>query len=413
MYKFIDLFCGIGGFHMAMKNVCENSEVVFASDIDKNCQMVYENNFGIKVSGDITKIDYNEIDDFDFLFGGFPCQPFSLAGNKKGFDDRRGNLFFNIYDIIGIKRPKYCILENVKHIEKIDDGNVINTIYTMIESLDYFITHIELNPLDFGVPQDRKRILFIIIRRDMLNDDDDNVKKMIQDNINSKKMNYISLENWSGFEENKSEKYNLPDKYIKLLDCWDELFCKLDVSSISSPIIPEFFTIYDEKDKKNEFDIVDNKKKYYDVKNGKKLYWKDWKYKYTEKNMKMYNLNKELFDVWMDKHWSYISTFSSTFRKLEFMIKNKCNSIHDYIISFRPSGIRLKYPEYFPTLVASGSIPIYKKQYLSPRECANLQSVNQEYKFLDKDNITYKQLGNGVNTLVIEIVIKTIFDLFI
>ena len=106
--KYIDLFCGIGGFHQAMKLF--DFECVFASDIDKNCQKIYEQNYKIKVSGDITKVKVENIPKFEILCAGFPCQPFSKAGDQKGFEDVRGNLFFNICDIVKYHKPKYLIL---------------------------------------------------------------------------------------------------------------------------------------------------------------------------------------------------------------------------------------------------------------------------------------------------------------
>ena len=112
--KFIDLFCGIGGFHQALKKI--GCECVFASDIDENCRKTYENNYGLKPEGDITKIKIEEIPIFDILCAGFPCQPFSKAGFQKGFDDDRGNLFFHICNVVKIHKPKYMILENVRNL---------------------------------------------------------------------------------------------------------------------------------------------------------------------------------------------------------------------------------------------------------------------------------------------------------
>jgi DNA-cytosine methyltransferase len=116
--KFIDLFCGIGGFHfgadIAASKVGVDAECVFASDIDKTAQKAYEANFGLKPAGDITKLDAKHIPEHDVLFGGFPCQPFSIIGDKKGFDDTRGTLFFDIVRILNAKRPAAFVLENVK-----------------------------------------------------------------------------------------------------------------------------------------------------------------------------------------------------------------------------------------------------------------------------------------------------------
>ena len=107
-YKFIDLFCGIGGFHQAFIKM--NSKCVFACDIDEKCRKIYEKNYKIKPASDITKVAVESIPTFDILCGGFPCQPFSKAGFQKGFDDNRGNLFFTMCEIIKYHKPKYLLL---------------------------------------------------------------------------------------------------------------------------------------------------------------------------------------------------------------------------------------------------------------------------------------------------------------
>ena len=119
--KFIDLFCGIGGFRIAFEEACEENEIqaecVFSSDIDKYAQESYEANFGEKPAGDITKINEKDIPDHDILFAGFPCQPFSIIGQMKGLNDTRGTLFFNIHEILKEKRPQAFLLENVKRLK--------------------------------------------------------------------------------------------------------------------------------------------------------------------------------------------------------------------------------------------------------------------------------------------------------
>ena len=130
--KFIDLFCGIGGFHIALKKL--NCECVFACDIDKNSREVYRNNFNIEPVGDIKKINIKDIPDFDILCAGFPCQSFSNGGNKKCFDDERGMLFNEIIKIAEIKNPRFMILENVKHILKISNGEVLKYILDKIKT---------------------------------------------------------------------------------------------------------------------------------------------------------------------------------------------------------------------------------------------------------------------------------------
>jgi DNA (cytosine-5)-methyltransferase 1 len=172
-FKFIDLFAGIGGFHMAMHSA--GGKCVFASEWDKYARITYEanykkNNEELFLNGnfnsDINDADPNKIPDFDVLCAGFPCQPFSHAGLKKGFDDTRGTLFFNIANIIDIKKQKGCppkvlLLENVKGLRSHDKGRTLITIIEVLNSLGYNVdTHV-LNSKYFGVPQNRER-LFIV-----------------------------------------------------------------------------------------------------------------------------------------------------------------------------------------------------------------------------------------------------------
>lgn len=172
---FIDLFCGIGGFHNAL--IKFGNKCVFASDIDKDCREVYEKNFKIKPVGDIKKLDIQKIPKFDILCAGFPCQSFSNAGKKLAFSDERGLLFNNIIDIAKVHSPKYMLLENVKHIKKISDGKVYKYIYESLEKIGYVIQDVEISPYDINIPQNRKRIIFLVVRKDLINDITDFKKK--------------------------------------------------------------------------------------------------------------------------------------------------------------------------------------------------------------------------------------------
>lgn len=170
--KFIDLFCGIGGFRVAMDEACrENSllpECVFSSDIDQFCQDSYEANFGHRPSGDITKVDENDIPDHDILFAGFPCQPFSIIGQMQGFSDIRGTLFFDIARIINRKKPKAFILENVKQLVGHDHGKTLKVILQTLRDLGYYVQYAVLNALDYGLPQKRERVIIVGHREPIL-----------------------------------------------------------------------------------------------------------------------------------------------------------------------------------------------------------------------------------------------------
>jgi DNA (cytosine-5)-methyltransferase 1 len=172
-FNFIDLFAGIGGFHLAMHHV--GGECVFASEWDKYARVTYEENFKTispelfenkNFNWDINEADPKKIPDFDVLCAGFPCQPFSNAGLKKGFEDTRGTLFFNIAEIINTKKkkgnpPKVLLLENVKGLKGHDKGKTLKTILKVLDELGYNVDSKVLNSKYFGVPQNRER-LFIV-----------------------------------------------------------------------------------------------------------------------------------------------------------------------------------------------------------------------------------------------------------
>lgn len=158
-FKYIDLFAGIGGFHQAAKAL--GGECVFASEIDKDAQKAYEFNYDIKPYGDITKIDASDIPNHDILFAGFPCQPFSIIGNRLGFNDIRGTLFFDIARILKEKKPRMFMLENVKQLKGHNNGQTLKTILLTLENLGYKVSWNILNALDFGLPQKRERTIIV------------------------------------------------------------------------------------------------------------------------------------------------------------------------------------------------------------------------------------------------------------
>lgn len=164
-FKFIDLFAGTGGIRIPFDEI--GGKCVFSSEWDKFAQKTYAANFGEIPQGDITKIKPQDVPSFDLLTGGFPCQPFSNAGLKRGFEDTRGTLFFNIAQIIKYHRPKAVFLENVKGLLSHDKGNTFATIKKVLGSLDYNVDYKVHNARDFGVPQNRQRIFIVAIRNDL------------------------------------------------------------------------------------------------------------------------------------------------------------------------------------------------------------------------------------------------------
>jgi DNA (cytosine-5)-methyltransferase 1 len=157
--KYIDLFAGIGGFRQAFDK--QGGQCVFSSEINEYCQEVYKNNYGEKPFGDISLIEPVDIPNHDILTAGFPCQPFSICGKKRGFEDTRGTLFFSICKIIEAKKPKVVLLENVKHLVHHDKGSTLKVILKSLNDLDYHVNHKLLNSINFGVPQNRERLIII------------------------------------------------------------------------------------------------------------------------------------------------------------------------------------------------------------------------------------------------------------
>ncbi len=164
-FKFIDLFAGIGGIRLGFDAV--SGKCVFSSEWDSFAQDTYEANFGERPEGDITKIEPSSIPDHDILLGGFPCQAFSICGDQKGFSDTRGTLFFNIEEILRIKKPFAFMLENVKNLKSHDKGRTFRTIIQHLEELGYYVHHTVLNSLDFGVPQKRERTIIVGFKKNL------------------------------------------------------------------------------------------------------------------------------------------------------------------------------------------------------------------------------------------------------
>lgn len=159
-FKFIDLFAGIGGIRLGFESV--GGKCVFSSEFDEDACKTYEANFGEHPSGDITKINAEDIPDFDILLGGFPCQAFSIIGKKEGFaNETCGTLFFDIERILKVKRPSAFMLENVRNLVAHNNGNTFKVIRKHLEALGYTVHAKILNALDYGVPQKRERIIIV------------------------------------------------------------------------------------------------------------------------------------------------------------------------------------------------------------------------------------------------------------
>ena len=396
--KFIDLCSGIGGFHYALKNM--GLECVMASDINKECRDNYELNHNIKPEGDLTKIDIESIPEFDVLCAGFPCQPFSKAGEQKGFIDNRGNIFFDICKIIKYHNPKYIILENVRNLATHDKGNTWNVIKSKLDELNYYTYDkpVILNTLYFGVPQSRERVVILCKRKDLgaLHEIPSISKKNIKD---------TSLE--TIIEDNCEQKYNINAKMKITETVWNEFLNILNENNIIVPKYPIWTDWWDSNG--NNTTITKHNKKLSKEENEKNVlkaqqdFYKKYK-NWIDKNRNFYKKNKVLLENWLNKSREN-KLWLGAVRKMEW--QTGCNNLNmsQVLWSPRGSGIRIKNINYSPTLVAMASmIPIYgpKSRFLTPRECARLQSFPEDYILHKEDKISYSQFGNAVNVKMIE-----------
>jgi DNA (cytosine-5)-methyltransferase 1 len=383
--KFIDLFCGIGGFHQALIKL--NAKCILACDIDKFCREVYTNNYAITPCEDVKKIDPLELEDFDIICGGFPCQAFSNAGKKKTFEDDRGLLFDEIIRIAKHKKPKFMFLENVKHILKVGKGEVIKYIKEKLDSINYNVQIFNMSPHEYGVPQQRERVYFVCVRKDIY-------KSPVE--LLTPKTNQIVFQNYLDKKEDIDDSYFLNGDLLECLTAWDEMIQLFEADEKISPtiMVNEFYKTYT----KEEFKALAT-----------------WRQDYITKNKPLYEKYKDQWDAWYEKHKAILSK-REIYAKLEWQVgKIKPNdSIFNYFIQFRQSGIRVKKAHYFPTLVAISQIPIYgkEKRYITPKECLRLQSFPDDFKLLDGDRHAYKQLGNCVNVSNVSNVIESTLKLY-
>lgn len=374
-FRFIDLFCGIGGFHQAMKSL--GGECVFASDIDEDCRKTYQANYGLTPIGDITKVDATDIPAHDVLCGGFPCQAFSKAGNRLGFDDStKGTLFFDICRILEFHHPQYALLENVRNLASHDHGKTWSVIHDRLEALGYNLLPepVIFSPHYIGIPQHRERVFIMCVRKDVgevppFELEKDLMKPCTIDSI-------LQDDN----EIPNIEEYRISPDMENLIDLWNEFLQRIKVKRLPG------FPIWSERlcDLDTHEDLAQ---------------YPTWKQNFIRKNHELYIHNREFIDEWMIRAKQNPLFFGAK-AKLEWQAgQTNHPDIWKQIFQLRPSGIRVKVNTYFPALVAivQTSIIGSRKRFLTPRECARLQSFPEDFQPDVKQPQAYKQFGNAVN----------------
>lgn len=405
-FHFADLFCGIGGFHQAMSSI--GGHCVFASDIDPACKEMYLKNYKVDTfEGDIRNVNPKSIKPFDVLCAGFPCQPFSKAGNQNGFADiDRGNLFFSIIKIIDAHPEiKFLIIENVKNLAN-RQSDWWSVITGELRSRGFCITEkpLVLSPSTFGIPQIRERIYILGVRNSIKDHSKLSNGYIHIDDLNLdehfKKVGLFDA--MQILDPDVSDKYLVSSEQEEMIEAWEEFRLATKIGVVGYPIWLRYFglDINDETEFKKQFVPHATPK---------------WKEIYIIKNRKLYIQNREYIDYWVKKH--AMLDRIKLFQKFEWNCGTQISSIKDSIIQIRQSGIRAKLPTYFPSLVAMNNTPIIwdkgkgKFRRITPFEAAKLQSFQPNLKFTGSDNQIYSQLGNAVNVKVIQLVAENLFKL--
>lgn len=389
-FTFIDLFCGIGGFHQAMTEL--GGICLYASDIDADCRKTYERNYGIKPDGDITKVDAKDIPPHDVLCGGFPCQAFSKAGNRLGFQDKtKGTLFFDILRILEYHHPKYALLENVRNLASHDHGNTWKVIHDSLDNAGYNVLDepVIFSPHYIGVPQHRERVFIMCVRKDI-----GSLPPFYYDNS---KIPLCSIDDilLDDDEIDDLDHYKLREDQIEWIELWNEF-----IQNIKCDKLPGFPIWAD-----SLCSLEDN----HLVKDWENL--PRWMQTFIIKNHELWKDNKNFIADWLPRAKENRNFFGSK-AKFEWQAgETKTPNVWDNIMQIRPSGLRVKPGTYFPALVAitQTSIVGKRKRFLTPRECARLQSFPDSFQYDEKNAQAYKQFGNSINVALVKFFAKYMF----
>lgn len=411
---FIDLFAGLGGFHLALRRL--DHECVFASELNPQLRRLYEANFSLPAAGDIRQLEAADLPPHDLLCAGFPCQPFSKAGDQSGLDDPRwGDLFFHILRIVRHHRPRFLMLENVPNFERHNRGKTWEQVEALLRAEGYDIRQRRLSPHRFGIPQIRERIFIVGDRQGL-------------QNFSWPEETYAGTDLRKVLDTDPPEARPLPPQVLSCIMTWQEFLDRFPKQE-QLPSFPiwgmEFGATYPFEETTpyalgasklrsylgahgQRLDVLDDEEVFAAIPSyarTKEDRFPTWKRTFIRQNRRFY----ERHSAWLESWRSQLLQYPASLQKFEWNAKGEAPVLRDKILQVRASGLRVKRPTTAPSLVAmtTTQVPIitWEGRYMTPRECARLQSMD-ELSLPNAPTHAYAALGNAVNVQVVEFIAR-------
>ncbi len=443
--KFVDLFAGLGGFHVGLSKL--GHECIYACEIDKRLNEYYAKNFTLNkeyIWDDVKTVPNQHIkylkENADMICAGFPCQPFSKAGTQSGFNHLiAGDMFQALFDVINKTKPEFIFLENVPNLLSHDQGNTYNLMKLKLTKIGYNIKETILSPLDFNYPQTRKRLyIFGIYKKKNSKNDLFKFPEPIRSyqDYKSKTGTFILKNKTVKYlETHKAEKIDMYQDLLSMLK--NKIGSKLTSNTIINPLwVMEFGANYPfekklsfNKNLNNFIGTIGSFGKKIKVQDGNfinlpqyaytRKEFPNWKKNFIKKNREFMDLHKDVFSKWIKKYG--VDKMAPSYQKFEWNAHGEILNFKNKLISFRPSGIRVKRISSAPTLITqtttqtpiivTNSNSLKKKyRYISYKEALRLQGFSQkDLKYINKfRSYFYPAIGNAVNIHVVMKIAKNI-----